>query len=41
MNTASRQEKELYLDAFLAILTNKITIEKNKSQINRYESLLL
>jgi len=34
--TASRKEEEFYFDAFLAILTNKIKIEKHKSksQIN-------
>jgi len=34
--TASRKEEEVYFDAFLAILTNKIKIEKHKSktQIN-------
>ena len=35
--TASRKEKGLYFDAFLAILTNKIKIEKHKYklQINK------
>jgi len=34
--TASRREEEFYFDAFLAMLTNKIKIEKHKSksQIN-------
>jgi len=34
--TASRKEEEFYFDALLAILTNKIKIEKqkSKSQIN-------
>jgi len=34
--TASRKEEEFYFDAFLAILANKIKIEKHKSksQIN-------
>ena len=34
--TASRKEEEFYFDAFLAMLTNKIKIEKHKSksQIN-------
>lgn len=34
---ASRKEEDFYLDALLAILTNKIKIEKNKlikSQVN-------
>jgi len=41
--TAPRKEEEFYFDAFLAILTNKIKIErhKSKSQINMWESLLL
>jgi len=41
--TASRKEEEFYFDAFLAILTNKIKIEKHKSksQINMRESHLL
>jgi len=34
--TTSRKEEEFYFDAFLAMLTNKIKIEKHKSksQIN-------
>ena len=34
--TASRKEDEIFFDAFLAFLTNKIKIEKHKSksQIN-------
>ena len=34
--TASRKEEEFYFDAFVAFLTNKIKIEKqkSKSQIN-------
>jgi len=34
--TASRKEQEFYFEAFLAILTNEIKIEKHKSksQIN-------
>jgi len=41
--TTSRKEEEFYFDAFLAMLTNKIKIEKHKSksQINMWESLLL
>ena len=41
--TASRKEEEFYFDAFLAVLANKIKIEKHKckSQINMWESLLL
>jgi len=32
--TASRkEEEEVYFDAFLAILTNKIKIEKQKSKL--------
>jgi len=30
--TASRKEQEVYFDAFLAILTTKIKIEKHKSK---------
>jgi len=38
---ALRKEEEFSFDAFLAILTNKIKIEKQKSQIIMGESLLL
>jgi len=36
LSTASRKEEEFYFDAFLAVLTHKIKIEKHKSksQIN-------
>ena len=40
--TASRKEEDIYFDAFLAFLTNKIKIEKHKSKslINVWENNL-
>ena len=33
LTTASREEEDYYRDAFMAILTNKIEIEKDKAKL--------